>query len=275
VSPRGRRRLRGLLGKGIGYARKPGDLIAEGISDQVFLPVGDPDARALVDLLGAIPASYVLLAREIITRAQDTLQVTLHPHLLLALTDHLHFAVEREQQGLAVTNGLAWEIRTYYPDEYAIGAESLSLINARLGVGLPEDEAANIAFHLVNARNDTNSTFNALRAAQLISEIVTIVSYALGERFDHDELNHRRFITHLQFFANRLFAGRLLDEDGGFLYHHILQRYPEAIACAQRVRSHVENEYGVTLPEEEIGYLGLHIQRLRGRNTDPFEASHD
>lgn len=258
-----------LLGRGIGFGRKPGEAIEYGDVDRVFLPVDDPDSRALVDLLATIPSTYVLLARDVIAMAQSALNVELHPHLLLALTDHLHFAAERHQQGMRVVNRLTWEMRTYYPDEYRVGADALALVNSRLEIDLPEDEATNIAFHLVNARNDPHSAFDALRAATLISELVAIVSYRTGITAVASDLDHRRFVVHLQFFADRLFTGRLLDVDGGFLYQQIESKYPRAIEIAHMLEQHVRTQYGRPLPEEEVGYLGLHIQRLIGRAVSP------
>ncbi|QGF22635.1 PRD domain-containing protein [Raineyella fluvialis] len=256
-----------LLGRGIGYGRKTGEMIDKEVVDRVFLPVDDPDSRALVDLLGSISAAYVLLARDIIAAAQAALQVELHPHLLLALTDHLHFAAERHKQGMRVVNRLTWEMRTYYPDEYRVGTEVLRTVNERLGLDLPEDEATNIAFHLVNARNDPHSAFDALRAATLISELVAIVSYRSGRSLAPTDLDQRRFVVHLQFFADRLFTGRLLDSDEGFLYDQIRTKYPEAIETAHQMRRHVQTQYGLELPDEEVGYLGLHIQRLLSKTT--------
>ena len=256
-----------LLGRGIGYGHKPGETVEAGVVDRVFLPVDDPDSRALVDLLGTIPATYALLARDVIALARTGLKVDLHPHLLLVLTDHLHFAAERHEQGMRVVNRLSWEMRTYYPDEYAVGLDAVQLVNERLGLDLPEDEATNIAFHLVNARNDSRSAFDALRAATLISELVAIVSYRIGRALAPQDQDHRRFVVHLQFFADRLLTGRLLDRDDGFLYEQMRTKYPQAIETAQLLGEHVRSRYGVDLPAEEVGYLGLHVQRLL--STEP------
>lgn len=253
-----------LLGRGIGYGHKPGEIVDAGVVDRVFLPVGDPDSAALVELLGTIPASYALLARDVIGLAQRALKVELHPHLLLALTDHLHFAAERHQQGLRVVNRLSWEMRTYYPDEYAVGMDAVALVNERLGIDLPDDEATNIAFHLVNARNDGHTDFDALRAATLISELVAIVSYRTGRSLTAADLDHRRFIVHLQFFADRLMTGRMLDRNGSFLYEQLSAGYPQAVETAHLLGQHIRARYEVELPNEEIGYLALHVQRLLG-----------
>lgn len=257
-----------LLGKGIGYGRKVGESVADGVADRVFLPIGDPDSRALIELLGSTPGTYVLLAREIISRAHSVLKVDLDRHLLLALTDHLSFAVQRMREGMRVTNRLSWEMRTYYPDEYQVGLEALALVNERLGTDLPPDEATNIAFHLVNARNDPRSDFDALRAATLISDIVSIVAYRSGLSLVMTDLDHRRFLVHLQFFVDRLFTGRLLDSDDGFLYEKIRDKYPRATEISHLVAQHVLAQHQMVLPADELGYLGLHIQRLLAKTSD-------
>lgn len=251
-----------LLGRGIGFGRKSGELVGAQAVDRVFLPFDDPDSRALVDLLSAIPPAYVLAAREIVGAARTRLNVDLDPHVLLTLTDHLHFAAQRVQQGLHVTNRLAWEMRTYYPDEFAVGIDALAIAKECLDLELPEDEAANIAFHLVNARNDHHHSFDAIRAASLISDLVSIASYRAGCDLTRPSLTQRRFVVHLQFFVDRLFTASLLDGDGTFLFDQLNERYGDAVDIARSMADHVKAQTGLTLPKEEIGYLALHVQRL-------------
>ena len=45
--------------------------------------------------------------------AEQSLGVKLSAHIYLLLTDHLHFAVERQQKGLVVTNRIFWEIKHF------------------------------------------------------------------------------------------------------------------------------------------------------------------
>ena len=142
-----------LLGKGIGYGQRPGDVVPEGAPDRFFVPVRNPVAKELLQLLDSIEPEYLELTREIIAYAEQVLGTELHQHLYVALTDHLHFAVERAHAGLPVVNRLAWEIRSYYPVEYRIGRYGLDRLREQLHVQLPDDEAANIAFHIANARH--------------------------------------------------------------------------------------------------------------------------
>ena len=53
-------------------------------------------------------------------------------------------------------NPLLREVRAFYKEEYMIGTFALDLIERRLGIAFPVDEAASIALHIVNAEYNTN-----------------------------------------------------------------------------------------------------------------------
>jgi len=248
-----------LLGKGIGFGQKAGTSIEASTADQVFVALDDADQRNLVELLAQIPGEFVELTRAIVVDAEGE-GLELDAHIYLALTDHLHFAVERQRRGLLGVNRLAWEMRTIYPTHYAVGERAVTLANDRLGIELPQDEAANIAFHLANAEVG-KAGVDALLVVQLVRAITTIISHTSDVRVDRRDLNSSRFVTHLQFFAERFFGGRLLTSPDDFLFTSLSERYPRAIASAERVRSFVQKEHNSTLPNEEVAFLALHIAR--------------
>ncbi|MBF4457851.1 transcription antiterminator BglG [Pseudoclavibacter sp. RFBJ3] len=256
VDDRGVERV--LLGKGIGYGQKPGDEVSATITDQEFISLPDSDHRNLVELLAQIPAEYVELTREIVADAGRA-GLTLDPHVYLTLTDHLHFAVERYRKGIALTNRLAWEVRTVYPDHHAVSVRALDDVERRLGVRLGEEEAANVAFHLVNA--DTGKLgVDSMRVVDLVAKVTSIVTMTSAVRVSRKDLHASRFLTHLQFFAERFFAGQLLGGDD-FLFRNLSERAPRAIATAERVRTFIRETHGVELPDEEVAFLAVHIAR--------------
>jgi beta-glucoside operon transcriptional antiterminator len=248
-----------LLGKGIGYGQKAGSQIAASEGERVFVSLDDADHRNLVELLAQIPAEYIDLTRSIVHDAEKQ-GLSLDPHIYLALTDHLHFAVDRQRRGLKIVNRLTWEMRTVYPKHYAVGVKALAAMQDRLGITLPEDEAANIAFHLANA--DTGRAgVDSLQVVQLIREITTIVSHTAALQLNRDDLHSARFITHLQYLVERFFTDKLLRSDDDFLFHSLNGRYPRAVASAEKVREFVQGKHGVLLPNEEVAFLALHIAR--------------
>lgn len=248
-----------LLGKGIGYGRKPGEEVVKAAVDQLFVE-RDHEGSLIADLLQEVPPWYLELAYEIVQDAERRLQRSLDPRVYRTLTDHLHFAVERAREGIVVQNRLAWEMRSFYPAEHAIAEDALQRLRTRIDVGLPDDEAANITFHLVNAgRGESN--FNALKAVKLIDTVATIVRYSAPDS-ETTQMHWARFITHLQFFAERFASGKLLKSRDDFLYRQMTHAYPQALETAERVRDHLVRTEAVTLPNEEVAYLALHIQRL-------------
>ena len=72
-----------LLGKGIGYGRKPGQEIDRQPSDRVFIPLSNPDAQPMLELFSSIPPEYLDLTQEIVRDAEETLGVRLSPHIYL------------------------------------------------------------------------------------------------------------------------------------------------------------------------------------------------
>ncbi|PPF87506.1 transcription antiterminator BglG [Pseudoclavibacter sp. RFBJ3] len=256
VDDRGVERV--LLGKGIGYGQKPGDEVSATITDQEFISLPDSDHRNLVELLAQIPAEYVELTREIVADAAQA-GLTLDPHVYLTLTDHLHFAVERFKKGIKLTNRLAWEVRTVYPDHHAVGVKAIDHVEDRLAVRLGDEEAANVAFHLVNA--DTGKPdVDSMGVVDLVAKVTSIVTMTSAVRASRKDLHASRFLTHLQFFAERFFAGQLLEGDD-FLFRTLSERAPRAIATAERVRTFIREAHGVELPDEEVAFLAVHIAR--------------
>lgn len=71
-----------LLGKGIGYGRRPGQSIDRQPSDRVFIPLSNPDAQPMIELFSSIPPVYLELTEDIVADAEASLGVKLSPPYL-------------------------------------------------------------------------------------------------------------------------------------------------------------------------------------------------
>ncbi len=254
-----------VLQKGVGYGRKPGEQVELSGDGRIYMMLSSTDHRQLAELLSAIPPVYLEITQEIVDYAEQTLSAKLNEHIYLALTDHLYFAVERQKQGLVITNRVFWELKTFYPTEYQIGLFALDVLEKRLGFRLSDEEAANVAFHVVNAQKDEGSQYDAMRAAKFIGNIVTLVTYTINWNPDKESIHYSRFISHMQFFAERFFTDRMLEADDDFLYQQVEQGYPQAMSCAEKIRTFIVKEYDRGITNEEVVYLAIHIQRLLTR----------
>ncbi|WP_086350678.1 PRD domain-containing protein [Candidatus Enterococcus clewellii] len=250
------------FGKGIGYSRELGQAVADEDVNRVFIPVDNLQMQEYLRLFDSIPAVYFDIAQQIIKKAEEVLGTTLNTSVFFTLSDHLNFAVERQKNGLNILNRVYWEIKNYYPMEFSVGEFALKLLKRELGQVLPPEEAANIAFHVINAQNVGSSTSKGMEYAKLVGGISDIVKYELGINFDREDVHYQRFITHLKFFAERYFEGKMITENDAGLFEQIAQLYPKALTVAFNVKDYVELLNTEKITKEEIAYLTVHINRL-------------
>lgn len=255
-----------VMGKGIGFKKKPGDPIDEIAIEKVYTSTPELPTNKLTQLLSKVKLEHVQVANEIISYAKVSLGKKLSENVYLTLTDHIDYAIERYESDLPIKNALLWEIKRFYNHEFLIGKEALNIIENRLGIRLPEDEAGFIALHIVNAELDMSKVSQVTEMTKIIQRIVNIIKYHYKMDLDEYSLNYERFITHLKFFVHRLFSGVELEEDkdAGFLFM-LKERYKEEYECALKVREYIIKEFGKDLKEDEMIYLTIHIRRITSK----------
>lgn len=254
-----------IMSKGIGYGKKAGEEVSLTEDSRFFLPISSMEVKQLLELLDAIPSEYLELTREIVEYAKEKLDTQLNEHIYVALVDHIHFAVKRYNDKMITKNKIFWEIKNFYPREFQIGSYALQLIEDKLGVSLPEEEAANIAFHMVNAQKSTECQADMFKAARLIGNIINIIIYSLRIEPKEDSIHYTRFKTHIQFFVNRVLNHEMISSKDDFMYKQVESAYSEALKYAEKVRTYMVREYQVAITNEEVAYLTVHIARLMER----------
>ena len=251
-----------LIGKGIGYGKQPGMSVDERQVSQVFLPIDNRYVQKCLTLAEQIEVVYFELTEEIIRYAEELLQSPLNPSVYFTLTDHLQFIKERLDQNMTITNRLVWEVKTYYPKEFQVGCYALEKVKQTLGCDLPEQEAANVAFHIINAQSSDSCARDAERCAQLVGEIASLVRHKVGVALSQESIHYARFITHVKFFVERFFTDRMLDDGEDPMFEHLLRQYPQAMEGAFTIRQFIEQRFERTISDEEVVYLAVHIYRL-------------
>lgn len=251
-----------VMGRGIAFHKRAGDDINEEQIEKIFTLEDEDMTKKFKTLISDIPIEYMELTEKIINYAKIQLGKKLNDSIYISLTDHIHFAIERYKNNLPIKNGLLWETKQLYKEEFEIGIEALNMICDQFNVILPEDEAAFIALHIVNAQLNEDMT-NIVDMTKVIQDILTIVKYHFKMEFDENSLNYYRFITHLKFFAHRLVKGtHYNNENEDDLLNVIKNKYPDAYKCSEKIKKFVENQYKYELTEEEMLYLTIHIERV-------------
>lgn len=251
-----------LLGKGIGYGKKAGTEIPRSDENQVFVPVEEGRSGQVRELMSSVAPEIVEVTQEIVAESKRLLGCELSPSIYFMLADHLGFAIERARRGMAITNRVFWEIKNYYPDEFRAGLLGLGLVESRLGISLPEEEAANIAFHIANARAEDGSLYDAARYAKVIGKIINVVVFSLNRPVDTKSIHYLRFVTHVKYFVERYFSDVQLSGEDDLLFLQLSAKYEREMSIAYKIKEYMEREYGKIVTRDEVVYLVVHILRL-------------
>lgn len=250
-----------VMGRGIGFKKKQGEVVPADQISKIFRIKSRTLTEQFKELLANMPLERVRISDEIISHAKDHLKLKLNQSIYVTLTDHINFAIERVSQGIEPQNALLWEIKRFYPQEFQLGIYALELIQDRLGILLPEDEAGFIALHFVNAEYGTDIR-DAVKFPDQMQAIVDIVERELGILLDESSLHYERFMTHIKFLIQRIYRKELLSSEDRELSLMMRRKYPREYQCSVKVAEYIMQATGSRLSEEEIMYLSVHIRRV-------------
>lgn len=253
-----------VMGKGIGFQKEEGDIVEESKIDKIFDLNNQEISDRFKTLLIEVPIEVVQAVEKIIEVAKIEYHKELSDTIYVALTDHINFAIERQQEGMAIKNGLLWEIKKFYPTEYEIGMRGLDWIEEIAGAKLPEDEAGFIAIHLLNAEHNNLADYN--HVTEMVQNILSLVKYHFRLDFDEESLTYFRFVTHLKFLAQRILSKNPLNTSEIELYDIVKEKYKDAFKCVKKIEVFLMKKYQYEMTKDEALYLTIHIQRLISRN---------
>jgi Transcriptional antiterminator len=252
-----------VMGRGIGFKKSVGEQVDKNLIEKTFILKQKDASEKFKLLLEDVSTEYVSLCYDIIEYAKNMLDTQLSDYIYVSLTDHINNAIKMFEEGLKVTNPLIWEIKKFYIKEFEIGLKALEFIESETGKKLPEDEAGNIALHLINAQ--VNSSYNNVKdiahQTKKIQDILNIVKYTYNTTLDEKSISYERFVTHLRFFFQRLNKREKTESEDDFLLRQVKEKYKKAYECMIKVEKYLEAE----LSDEEKLYLTIHIQRVTQR----------
>ncbi|HGL6449775.1 TPA: CAT RNA binding domain-containing protein, partial [Clostridioides difficile] len=92
-----------VTGAGVGFKKKVGDLIDENLISKKYF-VQDDQRDKYNQILNKTSIEYFKISEEIIEKANEVLNTQVNDSIILALTSHIEFAVQREKQGIKLPN---------------------------------------------------------------------------------------------------------------------------------------------------------------------------
>ena len=255
-----------LTGRGLGFQARPGQVVDPARIVRVFVPADGRDPDHPAHPLSGIPPEHILLVGLALTDVGLD-KLSQNSALIIALADHVSFALRRISEGLDLEYPLLAEVQNLYAEEYAEAKALLAAINSRSKIQLPESEAVGLALHLVNAGFATGDLSYTYTMTAVIQQMVAVIEQTFSLDLDPGSVSVGRFITHLRYLFVRIHQHKQLDQKHSTIGVAIREAYPHEVECALRLAALLELRLGSSLTEDEISYLVLHVARVAADQT--------
>ncbi|WP_026690578.1 glucose PTS transporter transcription antiterminator GlcT [Alteribacter aurantiacus] len=249
-----------LIGNGIGFSKKKGDILSDQQYEKVFKLENEREQKLYKQLLHHVDPTIVQAINDAIRDIQEKLDLPVHEHIHIALTDHIAFAIKRVEQGLDIKNPFLHDTELLYPKEFKIAEEVVNDLNKKLDVHLPRSEIGFVTLHIHSAVSN-RSLKEINQHSQLITKLVHVIESQLDVKIDKESIDYARLVSHL-----RRVIDRVIDDDRVDVHEKLAsvlkKEYPVCYNLSWKLVKIIQQAIHKPIPEAEIVYITIHLQRL-------------
>ena len=257
-----------VIGKGIGFGLKKGDLIDQTKIERRFITANEPTEVMQVKELDD---RTIELTTKVVALVEPALNLKFNDFQFLALADHIDFALTRSEESIDMNAAnTRWEVRNLFSEEYAIAKQAIALIEYTTGLTLPKSESILLTYHFVNAASNDAKLQETVQITQIMTEIIKIVAYEYQIELDKHSFNYSRFVSHLRTLLVRLLKKQhqSTEELDPALLKLMQVKYAKAYQTAERIAILLQAKMDWQLNPDDLVYLTLHIFRVTARQQN-------
>lgn len=249
------------MGRGIGFSAVVNEILDPSTVEKIFIPDSKENTKRFTELAAQIPFEFIDFTEELVTYISGLVDESLNSNILIALTDHIYFAIQRQKEGGHLNAILLPEMKLYYPKEYKIAGDVVQKINQKFDVNLEESEIGFITMHIINAELGEKNSLNSLKILEITSDLIQFIESKLSKTLDKDSLDFHRLIIHIKFLVQRLiYQENLKDNYVSFFNDDFKKSSPYQLALD--VKERIESKYELPVPDNEVNYLAVHLTRI-------------
>lgn len=247
-----------LIGAGIGFHKHQGDEIDPKKIEKTYYIQDNLQTRFL-QLLDEARPEALEISEDILKYALKK-GLKLKNQLILSLTDHISFAMERYEKGILLPYLMLSETKLLYPKEFEVGVWSIEEIKRRYQIALPEYEAGYIALQLASSSLDRDATYNTLK---MVKGTIDIIQQTFNLTLDSEDIDTLRLTTHLKFLAQRIFTHAQWDDsEMDDAYNMFASLHDKNDECINRICEYISSTFNYTLNTQEKVYLLVHLNKI-------------
>lgn len=252
-----------IMGKGVAFGKKVGQTVSVTGDARVYSLKELTDRGEAKDIIKSVSPLCLELANEVLDQAEEEFG-KVDRSILFTMADHLDFAVRRIQNGEQISNPLTDDIRIMFYKEYKVAGCIRDLLKEKLGIRIDEHEIGYIALHVHAAIVDENVS-QAMEIARTVRECICMVEEETGKSIDVMSLSYNRLMNHVRYMVARAIHGEKLKMS---LNDDMSVKFPGPYMTAEKICRKMEKSLKLPIPDIEIGYLAMHLERMMDREEE-------
>ena len=246
------------LGKGVGFGKKVNQNVNNIENAKAYRFTEEQSRQDSIHTIKSISPVFIEIAGNIIEEAEKKFGAV-DNNILLALADHIAFAIRRMQEGVELKNPFAKEIKVLFEEEYSVAKMGKEFIKEKIGVEINDDEVGYITLHVHTALTREH-VVQSMDIARMIQEGIQKIEMELGTMLDDETISYTRLLTHMKFMILRVINDEKLHLD---MTSYVLDNFPNSFDLAKRICKEFENITKKPFPDMEISYFAIHIERVK------------
>ena len=241
-----------VMSKGIGFGKKQGEQVDVPHNAKQYKMQKSYQAKQKSNnIFDYIDPMYIEISSEIITLTKEKFGKVEHD-ILLSLADHIYFAIKRIKEKDFPSNPFNMDIQLMFPDEYSVALKAKEVIEKYTHEEINADEIAFITLHIHSAIS-VNKVGESMEVMRMIREFFKKLQADLNIRIDVNSLSY------IQFLLLRLNNDEELQMD---ITEFTKEKFPFAYEQARVLCEQLSRVLHKDLPDSELGYLALHLERI-------------
>lgn len=252
-----------IMGKGVAFGKKVGQTVSVTGDARVYSLKELTDRGEAKEIIKSVSPLCLELANEVLDQAEEEFG-KVDRSILFTMADHLDFAVRRIQNGEQISNPLTDDIRIMFYKEYKVAGCIRDLLKEKLGIRIDEHEVGYIALHVHSAIVDENVS-QAMEIARTVRECICMVEEETGKSIDIMSLGYNRLMNHVRYMVARAIHGEKLKMS---LNDYMSVKFPGPYMTAEKICRKMEKSLKLPIPDIEIGYLAMHLERMMDREEE-------
>ena len=252
-----------IMGKGVGFGMKPTQELIVAPDCKVFSLAESSERGNIKDIVKHVDPVFLEIAEAVLLHAEESFAVVDH-NIVFPMADHLEFASKRIQNHDQISNPLLNDIKILFYQEYKAAEIVRDLLKENLDLDISDDEIGYVAMHIHSATSQDKLS-QTLETAHAVRNCITKIEEITGKTISIDSLSYNRMMNHIRYMVARIQKHEPLKIS---MNDYVSNAFPESFGIAATICHELSKSLGAPTDDMEIGYLAMHIERVKADVLD-------